>query len=149
MSLRDAAQQALEALRIAQDDCINGEMAEPSPIFEKAIHALEATLAEPQPEIEQLKAERDALKAAAEKGTEYVLAHINQDLRAERDALLADAERYRWLRRKDREFINDEMSNVGAVDSIMVCVFDDDCDAISFFEGELDAAIDAAREVKP
>ena len=39
-------------------------------------------------EIEQLKAERDALKAAAEKGTEYVLAHINQDLRAERDALL-------------------------------------------------------------
>ena len=49
-------------------------------------------------EIEQLKAERDALKAAAEKGTEYVLAQINQDLRAERDALLADAERYRWLR---------------------------------------------------
>ena len=68
---------------------------------------------------------------------------------AERDALLADAERYRWLRRKDREFINDEMNNVGAVDSIMVCVFDDDCDAMSFFEGELDAAIDAAREVKP
>ena len=122
MSLRDAAQQALEALKIAQDDCIHGEMAEPSPIFEKAIHALEATLAEPQPEIEQLKAERDAL--------------------------LADAERYRWLRREDREFINDEMSNVGAIDSIMVCVFDDDCDAISFFEGELDAAIDAARGEK-
>lgn len=40
-------------------------------------------------EIEQLKAERDALKAAAEKGTEYVLAHINQDLRAERDAAVA------------------------------------------------------------
>lgn len=38
-------------------------------------------------EIEQLKAERDALKAAAEKGTEYVLAHINQGLKAERDAL--------------------------------------------------------------
>ena len=37
-------------------------------------------------EIERLKAERDALKAAAEKGTEYVLAHINQDLKAERDA---------------------------------------------------------------
>ena len=122
MSLRDAAQQALEALKIAQDDCIHGEMAEPSPIFEKAIHALEATLAEPQPEIAQLKAERDAL--------------------------LADAERYRWLRREDREFINDEMSNVGAIDSIMVCVFDDDCDAISFFEGELDAAIDAARGEK-
>lgn len=88
MNLRDAAQQALEALRIAQDDCIHGEMAEPSPIFEKVITALEAALAEPQPEIEQLKAERDALLAAAEKGTEYVLAHINQDLRAERDALL-------------------------------------------------------------
>ena len=69
--------------------------------------------------------------------------------KAERDALLADAERYRWLRRKDREFINDEMSNVGAVDSIMVCVFDNDCHAMSFFEGELDAAIDAAREEKP
>ena len=89
MSLRDAAQQALEALKIAQDDCIHGEMAEPSPIFENAITALEAALAEPQPEIEQLKAERDALTAAAEKGTEYVLAHINQDLRAERDAAVA------------------------------------------------------------
>ena len=47
MSLRDAAQQALEALEIAQDDCIHGEMAEPSPIFENAITALEAALAEP------------------------------------------------------------------------------------------------------
>lgn len=44
-------------------------------------------------EIERLKAERDALKAAAEKGTEYVLAQINQDLIAERDALKAAAER--------------------------------------------------------
>ena len=98
MSLRDAAQQALDALKIAQDDCIHGEMAEASPIFQNAITALQAALVGPQPEIEQLKAERDALKAAAEKGTEYVLAHINQGLRAERDALLADAERYRWLR---------------------------------------------------
>ena len=48
MSLRDAAQQALEALKIAQDDCIHGEMAEPSPIFEKAITALRAALAEPK-----------------------------------------------------------------------------------------------------
>ena len=48
-------------------------------------------------EIEQLKAERDALKAAAEKGTEYVLAHINQDLRAERDALLAEVERLKGV----------------------------------------------------
>lgn len=39
-------------------------------------------------QIADLEAQRDALKAAAEKGTEYVLAHINQDLRAERDALL-------------------------------------------------------------
>jgi regulator of protease activity HflC (stomatin/prohibitin superfamily) len=37
---------------------------------------------------EQMKAERDALKSAAEKGTEYVLAQINQDLRAENDKLL-------------------------------------------------------------
>ena len=117
MSLRDAAQQALDALEEYQ--------AKGAPFWacDAAVAALRAALAEPQPEIEQLKAERDAL--------------------------LADAERYRWLRREDREFINDEMSNVGAVDSIMVCVFDDDCDAISFFEGELDAAIDAAREVKP
>jgi hypothetical protein len=145
VSLRDAAQQALDALKLARLNGKNGLY--PGELEEVAaiITALETALAEPQPEIEQLKAERDALLAAAEKGTEYVLAHINQDLRAERDALLADAERYRWLRRKDREFINDEMSNVGAVDSIMVCVFDDDCDAISFFEGELDAAIDAAR----
>lgn len=72
-TLRDAAQQALEALEIAQDDCIHGEMAELSPIFEKAITALRAALAEQQPEpVAQLKAERDAL--------------------------LADAERYQWLR---------------------------------------------------
>ena len=37
-------------------------------------------------EIEKLRREVAALKAAAEKGTEYVLAQINQDLRAERDA---------------------------------------------------------------
>lgn len=37
-------------------------------------------------EYERLRAERDALKAAAEKSAEYVLAQINQDLRAERDA---------------------------------------------------------------
>lgn len=43
-------------------------------------------------EIKQLKAERDALKAAAEKGTEYVLAHINQDLR-NKIASVAAAER--------------------------------------------------------
>jgi hypothetical protein len=46
MSLRDAAQQALGALYIAQDDCVHGEMAEPSPIFEEAITALETALAE-------------------------------------------------------------------------------------------------------
>ena len=119
------------------------------PAMAQLIYRLREQIARDTAEIETLKAERDALKAAAEKGTEYVLAHINQGLRAERDALLADAERYRWLRRKDREFINDEMSNVGAVDSIMVCVFDNDCHAMSFFEGELDAAIDAAREEKP
>ena len=49
-TLRDAAQQALGALKIAQDDCLHGEMAEPSPIFEEAITALETALAEPQPE---------------------------------------------------------------------------------------------------
>ena len=38
--------------------------------------------------LRNVKAERDALKAAAEKGTEYVLAQINQGLKAERDALL-------------------------------------------------------------
>lgn len=45
-TLRDAAQQALGALYIAQDDCVHGEMAEPSPIFEDAITALETALAE-------------------------------------------------------------------------------------------------------
>ena len=48
-TLRDAAQQALGALYIAQDDCVHGEMAEPSPIFGDAITALEAALAEPEP----------------------------------------------------------------------------------------------------
>ena len=76
--------------------------------FDAALHCSQAAaeLRRQHDEIEQLKAERDALKAAAEKGTEYVLAHINQDLRAEiekanacirkveaeRDALLAAAE---------------------------------------------------------
>ena len=56
-------------------------------------------------EIAQLKAERDALKAAAEKGTEYVLAHINQDLKAERDALLAENRALRGLLKECRKVV--------------------------------------------
>ena len=139
-TLRDAAQQALDALEEYQ--------AKGAPFWacDAAVAALRAALAEPQPqpepvawmvyteggtsayvtdnpndlvgayralplythppqrqhdEIVRLKAERDALLverdallAAAEKGTEYVLAQINQDLRAERDALQATLDDY-------------------------------------------------------
>ena len=128
MSLRDAAQQALEALEEYQ--------AKGAPFWacDAAVAALRAALAEPQPEIEQLKAERDALKAAAEKGTEYVLAQINQDLRAERDALRADAERYRWLRDMDED----------PVMSLAAQYTDCNGSAISI-SMRIDAAIDAAK----
>lgn len=55
---------------------------------EEVIDDLLDQVAQLKAERDALKAERDALRAAAEKGTEYVLAHINQDLKAERDALL-------------------------------------------------------------
>lgn len=92
MSLRDLASKAVMILE-------DGEIFTPEwkEEADKLANALRAALAEPRPEIEQLKAERDALKAAAEKGTEYVLAHINQDLRAERDALLAEVERLKGV----------------------------------------------------
>lgn len=139
MSLRNAAQQALEALKAHQPIgyCLNGRNQKSSLFSDDpmklsrdtaAIAALEAALAEPRPEIEQLKAERDALKAAAEKGTEYVLAHINQDLKAERDALLAalrDAKEY--ARNPDYDWDSKFWRDVSA----------------------LIAAIDTAREVKP
>ena len=141
MSLRDAAQQALEALEIAQDDCIHGEMAEPSPIFENAITALETALAEPQPEIERLKAERDALKAAAEKGTEYVLAHINQDLKTERDAAVADAERYRYLRNRKK---GEVFSKYGPDAGCWIDCEDEQQHLVLLTGDDADAAIDAA-----
>lgn len=99
--LEQAAQQALEALEHGQHSLKQVSEHQWESRGELAMVALRAALSEPQRQhdkIERLKAERDALKAAAEKGTEYVLAHINQDLKAERDALRLDAERYRYLR---------------------------------------------------
>lgn len=78
-----------EALRLADRLDLWGDQGD---LLEAA-----AELRRQHDEIEQLKAERDALKAAAEKGTEYVLAHINQDLKAERDALLAEVERLKGV----------------------------------------------------
>lgn len=66
-----------------------------------------------------------------------------QALLAERDALKADAERYRWLRKADRETLNDEMDNLNAIDTVCVCTGIGE--ATGFYEEELDIAIDLAR----
>jgi hypothetical protein len=64
-------------------------------------------------------------------------------LKAERDAYKVDAERYRWLRKADRETLNDEMDNLNAIDTVCVCTGIGE--ATGFYEEELDMAIDFAR----
>lgn len=107
--------------------------------------------AEAADEIEKLRGEVAALKAAAEKGTEYVLAQINQDLRAEiaaknapeiekanayirkleaeRDAAVA---RYEYLRRL----------NVQQFQKLYL-----NCLNGARFDDQVDAGIDALEEV--
>lgn len=58
-------------------------------------------------EIEKLRREVAALKAAAEKGTEYVLAQINQDLRAERDAAVKAMSGWSGYGYRDGYYVDD------------------------------------------
>ncbi len=97
--------------------------------LEKWIAEAAAELRRQHDEIEQLKAERDALKTAAEKGTEYVLAQINQDLKAERDALLSalqeiveDQEKFRiccgeslWRKHDDKCWVPKAKAAINAI----------------------------------
>ena len=59
-----------------------------------------------------------------------------EQLKAERDALKVDAERYRWLRKADRETLNDGMDNLNAIDTVFVCTGIGE--ATGFYEEELD-----------
>jgi hypothetical protein len=64
-------------------------------------------------------------------------------LEAEIKQLRGDAKRYRWLRTKSRETLNDECDNIGAAECVWVCT--EEGLAKRFYDEELDAAIDSAR----
>ena len=100
-------------------------------------------------EIERLKAERDALQANAEKGTEYVLAHINQDLKAERDALLGilkDALSHaEWSEKIIYPFVGEDFQSWRLTVFLGVPLSESDKSPEAALERTISAAIDAAR----
>lgn len=99
--------------------------------------------AEAADEIEKLRGEVAALKAAAEKGTEYVLAQINQDLRDDYAASRRYADELRAERDAARAERDAAVAALGMIAGIQPCP-----DNLMSDKEIAKAAIDAARGEK-